>query len=83
MQPLQVDYGETWTVFRRGPRDRTGDSAFVENGEIEDCVFDEQPPEEITGGREAAAYGGNLYVPKALTCSLPTSCAVLTGSCTA
>jgi hypothetical protein len=65
VQPLQVTHGETWTVFRRGPRDRTGDSAFVENGEIEDCVFDEQPPEEITGGREAAAYGGNLYVPKA------------------
>lgn len=64
MQPIEVVEGETWTVFRRGPRDRSGDSPFVELGDIEDCVFDEEPPTELGGAREAAAYGGKLYVPK-------------------
>lgn len=64
MQPIQVVEGETWTVFRRGPRDKFGDSVFAEVGDVDECVFDEEPPVELNDRREAQVERGNLYVPK-------------------
>lgn len=65
MQPIEVVEGETWTVFRRGPRDIHGDAEFAELGDVGDCVFDEEPPVELNERREAVVDRGNLYAPKA------------------
>jgi len=65
VQPIRVVEGETWTVFRRGPRDRAGDAPFVEHGDIDECVFDEEPPVELNDRRESTVDRGSLYAPKA------------------
>lgn len=64
MRPIELVADETWTVFRRGPRDRTGDAPFAEHGEIDGCAFDEEPPTEVSDRRESQVERGSLYVPK-------------------
>lgn len=68
MQPIQVPFGETFTILR-GDRDRTGDRAYTDVGIVERCVFWQNVPVEPGGAypataRDSATLTGTLAVPK-------------------
>ncbi|WP_280509614.1 hypothetical protein, partial [Nocardia farcinica] len=54
MQPIQVPFGETFTILR-GDRDRTGDRAYTDVGIVERCVFWQNVPVEPGGADPAPA----------------------------
>ena len=58
-------HGQTWTVLRRGSRDRTGDGqpGFDAHHQIPGCAFAPSGGDAEDYQRESETVTGELYVP--------------------
>lgn len=63
MNPINIPYGETWTVLR-GARDRVGDMQIDDHHTIESCVFWWESVTENDDRRDTSTVYGYLAVPR-------------------